>query len=239
MRGRLARGDVGFGDRAALVFLSCACLASAAGGEETSAPSVPKSAPTLLVSFTGYRADIVPRRAGPPGVARAHRALARAAARVAPAAVHLEDVSQPLQPGHGSERADPRSANRFRPPTPTRVSRPKALLRALRFGGRGEPRRVTARRDGRDARVYFWPGSESEIRGVRPSEWRAYGKDGIVRRARRRRRGVDARGDGRAVENKTKTKHPFLRGVLRGAGRLGPQTRPLRGGDESCSALSR
>ena len=35
---------------------------------------------------------------------------------------------------------------------------------------------VTALRDGRDARVYFWPGSESEIRGVRPSEWRAYEK---------------------------------------------------------------
>ena len=57
MRGRLARGDVGFGDRAALVFLSCACLASAAGGEETSASSVPKSAPTLLVSFDGFRAS--------------------------------------------------------------------------------------------------------------------------------------------------------------------------------------
>ena len=57
MQGRLARGGVGFGDRAALVFLSFACLASAAGSEETSASRVPKSAPTLLVSFDGFRAS--------------------------------------------------------------------------------------------------------------------------------------------------------------------------------------
>ena len=42
----------------------------------------------------------------------------------------------------------------------------------------GEPMWVTARRDGRASRVFFWPGSEVEIRGVRPTEWRPY--DGSV-----------------------------------------------------------
>ena len=65
MRGRLATArDVGFGDRAALVFLSFACLASAAGGTlETSASRVPKSAPTLLVSFDGFRASYLDAQA--------------------------------------------------------------------------------------------------------------------------------------------------------------------------------
>jgi ectonucleotide pyrophosphatase/phosphodiesterase family protein 4 len=37
-----------------------------------------------------------------------------------------------------------------------------------------EPIWVTARREGMNSRVYFWPGSEAAIRGVRPTEYRPY-----------------------------------------------------------------
>ncbi len=38
----------------------------------------------------------------------------------------------------------------------------------------GEPLWATARRQGRRAMSMFWPGSDVEINGVRPDEWRAY-----------------------------------------------------------------
>ena len=58
MRRRRPRGGASFGTRAVFVFLWCACLASAAGGDETdSASGTPRSAPTLLVSFDGFRAS--------------------------------------------------------------------------------------------------------------------------------------------------------------------------------------
>ncbi len=40
----------------------------------------------------------------------------------------------------------------------------------------GEPIWVTAEKQGLAAATMFWPGSETEIRGVRPSDWRRYDK---------------------------------------------------------------
>ena len=211
MRGRLARGDVGFGDRAALVFLSCACLASAAGGEETSASRVPKSAPTLLVSFDGFRASYLD--AQDPSALPELTALWRGGVR---ASLRPRFISKTF-PNHYSlvtglnEQTHGIVANRFFDPDANESFAPEsAKARASFWWDGGEPLWVTARRDGRDARVYFWPGSESEIRGVRPSEWRAYEKT----------ESFDARVDAVAAwtraatakknETKTKTKHPFF-----------------------------
>lgn len=47
----------------------------------------------------------------------------------------------------------------------------------------GEPIWVTARRQGRVAAAMFWPGSDAEVGGWRPNEWRAY--DGSVANAAR------------------------------------------------------
>jgi len=179
MRGRLARGDVGFGDRAALVFLSFACLASAAGGTlETSAKTrVPKSAPTLLVSFDGFRASYLDAQAAEalPELTALWRGGVRASLR--PRFIsktfpnHYTLVTGLNEQTHGIV------ANRFFDPEKNESFAPEsANARASFWWDGGEPLWVTAVRDGRDARVYFWPGSESEIRGVRPSEWRAYEK---------------------------------------------------------------
>lgn len=40
----------------------------------------------------------------------------------------------------------------------------------------GEPIWITAVKQGKKAGVFFWPGSESELQGSRPTEWRAYNK---------------------------------------------------------------
>ena len=213
MRGRLARGDVGFGDRAALVFLSCACLASAAGGEETSASSVPKSAPTLLVSFDGFRASYLD--AQDPSALPELTALWRGGVR---ASLRPRFISKTF-PNHYSlvtglnEQTHGIVANRFFDPDANESFAPEsASSRASFWWDGGEPLWVTARRDGRDARVYFWPGSESEIRGVRPSEWRAYEKtesfDARVDAVAAWTRAATAKKN--KTKTKTKTKHPFF-----------------------------
>lgn len=213
MRGRLARGDVGFGDRAALVFLSLACLASAAGGEETSASSVPKSAPTLLVSFDGFRASYLD--AQDPSALPELTALWRGGVR---ASLRPRFISKTF-PNHYSlvtglnEQTHGIVANRFFDPDANASFAPEsASSRASFWWDGGEPLWVTARRDGRDARVYFWPGSESEIRGVRPSEWRAYEKtelfdarvDAVAAWVR------DAKNNATRSAPNAKTKHPFF-----------------------------
>lgn len=43
----------------------------------------------------------------------------------------------------------------------------------------GEPIWVTAEKQGLKSAVYFWPGSEAEIAGYRPTEWKTY--DGSIR----------------------------------------------------------
>ena len=217
MRGRLARGGVGFGDRAALVFLSFACLASAAGGEETSASRVPKSAPTLLVSFDGFRASYLD--AQDPSALPELTALWRGGVR---ASLRPRFISKTF-PNHYSlvtglnEQTHGIVANRFFDPDANESFAPEsAKARASFWWDGGEPLWVTARRDGRDARVYFWPGSESEIRGVRPSEWRAYEKtesfDARVDAVAAWTRAATAKKNKNATRSTTneKTKHPFF-----------------------------
>lgn len=223
MRGRLARGDVGFGDRAALVFLSFACLASAAGGTlETSASRVPKSAPTLLVSFDGFRASYLDAQAAEalPELTALWRGGVRASLR--PRFIsktfpnHYTLVTGLNEQTHGIV------ANRFFDPEKNESFAPEsANARASFWWDGGEPLWVTAVRDARDARVYFWPGSESEIRGVRPSEWRAYEKtesfdarvDAVaawVRAAATAKKNKNAENATRSATNLSKTKHPFF-----------------------------
>ena len=217
MRGRLARGGVGFGDRAALVFLSFACLASAAGSEETSASRVPKSAPTLLVSFDGFRASYLD--AQDPSALPELTALWRGGVR---ASLRPRFISKTF-PNHYSlvtglnEQTHGIVANRFFDPDANESFAPEsASSRASFWWDGGEPLWVTARRDGRDARVYFWPGSESEIRGVRPSEWRAYEKtesfDARVDAVAAWTRAATAKKNKNATRSTTneKTKHPFF-----------------------------
>ena len=175
MRRRRPRGGASFGTRAVFVFLWCACLASAAGGDETSSASgTPRSAPTLLVSFDGFRASYLD--AQDPSALPELTALWRGGVR---AALRPRFISKTF-PNHYSlvtglnEQTHGIVANRFFDPDANASFSPNSD--ASFWWNGGEPLWVTAVRDGRDARVYFWPGSDVEIQGVRPTEFRAYEK---------------------------------------------------------------
>ncbi len=64
----------------------------------------------------------------------------------------------------------------------------RAMVQDARWWG-GEPIWVTAERKGLRTAPLFWPGSEAEIQGVRPSFWRRY--DSRVTNARRVRMALD------------------------------------------------
>ncbi|MCL4864411.1 MAG: ectonucleotide pyrophosphatase/phosphodiesterase [Gemmatimonadales bacterium] len=64
----------------------------------------------------------------------------------------------------------------------------RAMVQDSRWWG-GEPIWVTAERAGQRTAPYFWPGSEAEIKGVRPTHWRVF--DGRVPNARRVRMVLD------------------------------------------------
>jgi len=206
MRRRRPRGGAAFGARAVFVFLWCACLASAAGGDETdSASGTPRSAPTLLVSFDGFRASYLD--AQDPSALPELTALWRGGVR---AALRPRFISKTF-PNHYSlvtglnEQTHGIVANRFFDPDANASFSPNSD--ASFWWNGGEPLWVTAVRDGRDARVYFWPGSDVEIQGVRPTEFRAYEKTVSF----------DARVDAVARwvldavhENRTNSKHPFF-----------------------------
>ena len=175
MRRLRPRGGASFGARASSMFLWCACLASAAGGDETSSASgTPRSAPTLLVSFDGFRASYLD--AQDPSALPELTALWRGGVR---AALRPRFISKTF-PNHYSlvtglnEQTHGIVANRFFDPDANASFTPAS--NASFWWDGGEPLWVTAVRDGRDARVYFWPGSETEIKGVRPTEFRAYEK---------------------------------------------------------------
>ena len=64
----------------------------------------------------------------------------------------------------------------------------RAMVQDSRWWG-GEPIWVTAQKAGLRTAPYFWPGSEAEIQGVRPTHWRVF--DGRVPNARRVRMVLD------------------------------------------------
>lgn len=64
----------------------------------------------------------------------------------------------------------------------------RAMVQDSRWWG-GEPIWVAAERAGQRTAPYFWPGSEAEIKGVRPTHWRVF--DGRVPNARRVRMVLD------------------------------------------------
>jgi ectonucleotide pyrophosphatase/phosphodiesterase family protein 4 len=78
----------------------------------------------------------------------------------------------------------------------------------------GEPLWVTAARDHRETRVYFWPGSSSRIRDKRPTEWYAYAKEEESDYSKRlstvSRWLVDAARSASLANGSAATNHPFF-----------------------------
>ena len=174
MRVRDARLGVGAG-RALLLYVAFACLVCSAGGT-SSASDVPiETAPTLLISFDGFRAsylDAQDERAIPELTA-----LWRAGVR---ASLRPRFISKTFPNHHTlvtglNENTHGIVANRFFDPDLNK-SFTTASTESF-WWTKGEPLWVTAKRDGRDTRVYYWPGSASQMKDKRPNEWFPYVDD--------------------------------------------------------------
>jgi predicted AlkP superfamily pyrophosphatase or phosphodiesterase len=136
------------------------------------APSAATDPLLVLVSFDGWRWDYTDRPE-----ARRLRALAARGVRVREMIPSFPVLTFPnhytivtgLYPEHhgivGNSFIDPRSRERFSMTT-TQKTNP------MWWGG--EPIWNTAGRQGLRTAAVFWPGSEGEIRGMRPTLWRAY-----------------------------------------------------------------
>ncbi len=153
----------------ALTFASTAALAPAQPSD--SAPPI-----LVLVSLDGWRWDYFDR-----SPARNLRALAARGVRVREMVPSFPALTFPnhytiatgLYPAHhgivANAMTDPSIAERF--------TMSSSAVRDRRWWG-GEPIWVTAIRQGRRAAAMFWPGTEADIGGVRPTYWEPF--DGKV-----------------------------------------------------------
>lgn len=150
--------------RPILSMLLCAALALAGGAAQAreKAPHL-----TILVSIDGFRADYLDR-----GDTPTLKALAESGARASmrpsfpsvtfPNHYTLVTGKRPDRNGIvGNTMLDPR------------VSTEKFTMRSLESGwwSQAKPFWVSAEQQGKRAAAMFWPGSEVEIDGVRPSRW--------------------------------------------------------------------
>ncbi len=147
----------------------------------TAGPSLPAedhpSPPLLLISIDGFRADYLERYAPPTLTALAREGVrAQALIPVFPTLTfpnHYTIVTGRYPDHHGIV------ANTMFDSTLGwfRLSDRDAVSDG-RWWREGEPIWVTAERQGLRTATYFWPGSEAEIRGYRPTYWVPY--DGSI-----------------------------------------------------------
>ena len=128
----------------------------------------------ILVSFDGWRADYIDRVPAPNLKALAARGVhAKGLIPSFPALTfpnHYTIVTGLYPAHHGI------IANTMRDPSiPDRFRMSAETAKDARWWG-GEPLWVGALRQGRRVATMFWPGSEVEIGGVRPTYWKPYDK---------------------------------------------------------------
>jgi predicted AlkP superfamily pyrophosphatase or phosphodiesterase len=147
----------------ALVLLLGACAPTA--------PRPPRAtAPVILISIDGFRADYIQRGLSPHLAALAHDGVHAAAMRPAFPTLtfpnHYTLVTGLYPDHHGIVN------NRFLDPAsgkPFVYNDPKTTSDPAWWGG--EPLWVSVERQGKHAATMFWPGSDVAIEGVRPEQW--------------------------------------------------------------------
>ena len=157
-----------------------AFVAAIASWSVACAPPTPRVAPparqrpyVLLVSLDAFRYDYLDRYQLPV-LERIAAAGIRAEALVPPFPAKTfpshYTIATGLYPGHHGI-----IANNFYDRASDRWFRVKdtAAIRDGRWYG-GEPIWVAAEREGVKSAVYFWPGSEADVQGVRPTYWKRY-----------------------------------------------------------------
>ena len=149
------------------IALGCSGVVHQVGGERSSTPYV------VLVSFDGFRHDYIDRfhpHAFEDVAARGVRAEALIPAFPSKTFPNHYTLVTGLYPGHhgivGNAFYDPARGEWYR------LGDLKAVRDSSWYGG--EPIWVSAERQGVKAGVYFWPGSEAAIQGVRPSYLATY-----------------------------------------------------------------
>ncbi len=142
--------------------------APVAGREAAARPLAPL---TILVSIDGFRPDYLERRSTPTLSALAESG-ARAAMRPSFPSVtfpnHYTLVTGLHPDRHGIV------GNAFVDPALGRFSMAR---KETAWWDQAEPVWVTAEKAGLTTGTMFWPGSETEIRGVRPTHWREFDQD--------------------------------------------------------------
>src|SRR6185436_4652944 len=159
--------------RRTLAIVVAVALLGGAFGTGAAQPA-PNRAPILvLVSFDGWRWDYTDRLPATNLRALASRGVrARALIPSFPVLTfpNHHTIVTGLYPEHhgvvGNRMLDPETGARF-------STGDSAAVRESRWWG-GEPLWVTAIRQGRRAAAMFWPGTEAEIGGVRPTYWRPF-----------------------------------------------------------------
>ncbi|HWP38706.1 MAG TPA: ectonucleotide pyrophosphatase/phosphodiesterase [Gemmatimonadales bacterium] len=156
------------------VWVACVLLAAWRGGQ--AAPPGPRGT-VILVSIDGYRWDYfdsIPT----PGLARLAREGARAERLVPPFPSKTFPAHYSIVTGLYPEQHGIVSNNMFDPVLNARFSlSDRNAVTDSRWWG-GEPIWVAVERQGGTAAAFFWPGTEAEIAGVRPTRWKPY--DGRV-----------------------------------------------------------
>jgi predicted AlkP superfamily pyrophosphatase or phosphodiesterase len=129
--------------------------------------------PLILISIDGYRADYIDRGHSPVLSALAAEGVhAKALRPVFPSVTypnHYTIVTGLYPDRHGivnNSMHDPVLGN-FSPPN-------RAANTDGRWWGEAEPIWVTAQKQGRRTASVFWPGTQAEIHGVRPSYWQLF-----------------------------------------------------------------
>lgn len=157
--------------------LLCLILCLAVAGCSTLLPHAPSPAHTvLLVSIDGYRADYLQRHLSPTLEALADDGVR--APYMTPSFPsltfpnHYSMVTGQVPDHHGVVN------NTMRDATLGRFSMSSAAARDGRWWDGAEPVWVTIHRAGLRSGTMFWPGTESEIRGVRPDYWLKF--DGTI-----------------------------------------------------------
>jgi len=153
----------------------CTSLMSCRVGDHESGSATSWKHATILVSLDGFRWDYRDMVVTPALDQLTRRGVAgnlRPAFPTKTFTVH-HTIATGLHPNHhgvvGNSMYDPVFDARFK-------MGDEAAVSDGRWWG-GEPIWVTAENAGLIAATYFWPGSEAEIDGVRPSYWKSYDRE--------------------------------------------------------------
>lgn len=149
-------------------------LALTLGACATSAPSPPKSALTILVSLDGFRPDYLDRGETPTLSALAADGVRGAMRPSFPSLTYPNHYTliTGKRPDHNGV-VDNTMEDAEIPGVAFKMSNHQAVSDG-RWWSQATPLWVTAERQGVHAGTLFWPGSESEIEGVRPSRWQVF-----------------------------------------------------------------